>query len=209
MGEESPTVPSRAPKRDVLDRLLVRFPRLARLLAAGARRIRPDSRFRRRLVERQVQRAFAAMARSDVEVVVLNYEPDTEVWMRDMSGVGLSDCYRGHDGIRNLYADLDDAFGNWWWTISAVAYGREHIVVGGDFVGYGRSSGVKTELTAGGTAVRFSPRGLVAWQEWPVAAWLSKPAAKDKVAEFMRGSRPLMEWLDTHVGPSTASERRR
>ena len=178
MGEESPTAPRGAPRRDVLDRLLVRFPGLARLLAAGAGRIRRDSRFGRRLVERQVQRTFAAMARSDVEVVLLSYEPDTEVWMRDMSGVGLSDCYHGHEGIRNLYADLDEAFGNWWWTMRTVAYSGAHLAVGGDFVGYGRSSGVKTELTAGGTAVRFSPRGLVAWQEWFVEdGWKNALAA--------------------------------
>ena len=47
-------------------------------------------------------------------------------------------------------------------------------------------------------------KGLVAWQEWPVAPWLSKPAAKDKVAEFFRASRPLAQWLDNHVGESTA-----
>src|SRR5258705_1744542 len=47
-------------------------------------------------------------------------------------------------------------------------------------------------------------KGLIAWQEWPAAAWLSKPAAKDRVVEFFRASTPLMSWLDTHVGPSTA-----
>jgi uncharacterized protein (TIGR02453 family) len=58
-------------------------------------------------------------------------------------------------------------------------------------------------------AERLKYKGITAWQEWTPAPWLSKPAAKDKVAEFMRGSRPLMQWLDTHVGPSTAGERRR
>jgi uncharacterized protein (TIGR02453 family) len=52
-------------------------------------------------------------------------------------------------------------------------------------------------------------KGLVAWQEWPVAAWLSKPAAKDKVAEFLRAARPLRQWLDTHVGESTTPRRER
>ena len=114
----------------------------------------------------QVQRAFAAMARSDVEVVLLSYEPDAEVWMKGMSGVGIGDCYRGHEGIRTLYADLDEAFDDWWWTIRAVADGGDCIAVRGDFVGYGRSSGVKTALNDGGTAVRLSPRGLAVWQEW-------------------------------------------
>ena len=36
----------------------------------------------------------------------------------------------------------------------------------GDFVGYGRGSGVKTELTSGGTAMELSSRGKIARQEW-------------------------------------------
>jgi uncharacterized protein (TIGR02453 family) len=52
-------------------------------------------------------------------------------------------------------------------------------------------------------------KGLVAWQEWPVAAWLSKPTAKDRVVEFYRTSAPLMSWLDSHVGPSTEPSRGR
>jgi uncharacterized protein (TIGR02453 family) len=45
-------------------------------------------------------------------------------------------------------------------------------------------------------------KGVVAWKEWPVAAWLGTAAAKRRVVEFMRTSRPLTEWLDTWVGPS-------
>jgi uncharacterized protein (TIGR02453 family) len=52
-------------------------------------------------------------------------------------------------------------------------------------------------------------KGLIAWQEWPVAPWLNKPAAKDRVVEFLRTSAPLMSWLDTHVGPGTTPERGR
>jgi len=44
-------------------------------------------------------------------------------------------------------------------------------------------------------------RGLIAWKQWPVAAWLGTSAAKKRVAEFLRASRPLNDWLDEHVGP--------
>jgi hypothetical protein len=106
------------------------------------------------------------MARSDVEVVLLSYEPDAEVWMKSMSGVGISDCYRGYEGIRTLYADLDEAFEDWGWTLDAVVDGGHCLAVRGDFVGYGRGSGVKTTLKEGGTAVTLSARGLIHWQEW-------------------------------------------
>jgi uncharacterized protein (TIGR02453 family) len=50
-------------------------------------------------------------------------------------------------------------------------------------------------------------KGLVAWREWPVEPWLSTPAAKDKVAEFLVATQPLHDWLHTHVGPSDHGRR--
>jgi uncharacterized protein (TIGR02453 family) len=44
-------------------------------------------------------------------------------------------------------------------------------------------------------------RGLVAWRQWQVGAWLGTPAARDRVVEFLRTSAPLNDWLAAHVGP--------
>jgi uncharacterized protein (TIGR02453 family) len=44
-------------------------------------------------------------------------------------------------------------------------------------------------------------KGLVAWRQWPVAAWLGTPAARDRVVDFLRASQPLNDWLAEHVGP--------
>ncbi len=52
-------------------------------------------------------------------------------------------------------------------------------------------------------------KGLAAWQEWPVEAWLGTPAARERVSEFLRTTQPLADWLSTHVGPSSAEQRRR
>lgn len=46
-------------------------------------------------------------------------------------------------------------------------------------------------------------KGLVGWKQWPPAAWLGKPNAKLRVVEFLRASRPLSDWLEANVGPST------
>lgn len=51
-------------------------------------------------------------------------------------------------------------------------------------------------------------KGLIAWQEWPAAAWLGTAAAKDRVAGFFRATRPLCEWLNRHVGDSEITSRR-
>jgi uncharacterized protein (TIGR02453 family) len=47
-------------------------------------------------------------------------------------------------------------------------------------------------------------KGLTTWREWKPAAWLGTPAAKKRIVEFLRASRPLRQWLDAHVGPPAA-----
>jgi uncharacterized protein (TIGR02453 family) len=46
-------------------------------------------------------------------------------------------------------------------------------------------------------------KGIVAWREWPVEPWLETPEAKDRIAGFLRATRPLSTWLEANVGPST------
>lgn len=45
------------------------------------------------------------------------------------------------------------------------------------------------------------------WAHRP-AAWLHKPAAKDRVVTGWRALQPLNDWLAEHVGPSTTSNSR-
>jgi uncharacterized protein (TIGR02453 family) len=42
-------------------------------------------------------------------------------------------------------------------------------------------------------------KDLVAWRDWPVAAWLGTPKAKDRLEEFFRTCTPLTDWLSAHV----------
>jgi uncharacterized protein (TIGR02453 family) len=73
-------------------------------------------------------------------------------------------------------------------------------------------------VSAHGGGLKTAPRGypadhprigllryksVVAWKEWPVEAWLETAAAKDRVAGFLRATRPLSGWLGTHVGDVT------
>lgn len=45
-------------------------------------------------------------------------------------------------------------------------------------------------------------KGLAAYRSWPVAPWLGTRAARTRVVEFLRTARPLVDWLDEHVGPA-------
>ncbi len=51
-------------------------------------------------------------------------------------------------------------------------------------------------------------KGLIAWKQWPVAAWMGTAKAKDRVVGFLRGAGPLNGWLDKHVGESELAEER-
>lgn len=52
-------------------------------------------------------------------------------------------------------------------------------------------------------------KGLITWREWPIDAWLGTRRARNRVVTFLRHSRPINVWLQSHVGPSTLPERRR
>jgi uncharacterized protein (TIGR02453 family) len=41
-------------------------------------------------------------------------------------------------------------------------------------------------------------KGLAAWQEWPVGAWLGTAKAKDRVLGFFEATQPLQDWLNHH-----------
>jgi uncharacterized protein (TIGR02453 family) len=47
-------------------------------------------------------------------------------------------------------------------------------------------------------------KGLICWQQWPVAPWLYTAGAKDRVAGFLRAAASLHHWLDQQVGPDSA-----
>ena len=51
-------------------------------------------------------------------------------------------------------------------------------------------------------------KDLAAWVDWRAAPWLHTAEAETRVVQAFRAARPLTEWLDEHVGTSTASERR-
>jgi uncharacterized protein (TIGR02453 family) len=43
-------------------------------------------------------------------------------------------------------------------------------------------------------------KGLTAWKEWPTGAWLASATPKRRVAEVLRATAPLREWLNRNVG---------
>jgi uncharacterized protein (DUF2461 family) len=52
-------------------------------------------------------------------------------------------------------------------------------------------------------------KGLIAWRQWPPAAWLGTSKAKDRIVEFLHAAKPMNAWLEKHVGPSALPMGRR
>jgi uncharacterized protein (TIGR02453 family) len=52
-------------------------------------------------------------------------------------------------------------------------------------------------------------KGLIAWREWPVGAWLGTAKAGQRVVDFLHAAAPIQRWLDRHVGPSELPDDRR
>jgi uncharacterized protein (TIGR02453 family) len=52
-------------------------------------------------------------------------------------------------------------------------------------------------------------KGLITWKAWPPASWLGTRKAKDRVVEFLEGSKPLNAWERSNVGASRLPERQR
>jgi uncharacterized protein (TIGR02453 family) len=45
-------------------------------------------------------------------------------------------------------------------------------------------------------------KGVIAWRQFPIGAWLGTARAKDRVVAFLQAAKPLNTWLDRNVGPS-------
>ena len=43
-------------------------------------------------------------------------------------------------------------------------------------------------------------KGVTAWREWPVGAWLEKAGAKRRVEQFLQDTTELRGWIERHVG---------
>ncbi|KHK99939.1 hypothetical protein LK09_01030 [Microbacterium mangrovi] len=52
-------------------------------------------------------------------------------------------------------------------------------------------------------------KDIAAWKAWPVEPWLHTAEAAGRVAEALRATRPLTDWLDAHVGGHDGESGRR
>jgi uncharacterized protein (TIGR02453 family) len=46
-------------------------------------------------------------------------------------------------------------------------------------------------------------KGLILWKQWPVAPWLGTARAKTHIVDLFTAAKPLNQWMDANVGPTT------
>jgi ketosteroid isomerase-like protein len=90
---------------------MVRWPGVYIASARAVQALRPRSRLRRALLVRNAMSGWGAWVRGDLDLCVVrfsrdwHYEPPHE-WLI----MGMPSVYRGHDGLRQWFADLREAW---------------------------------------------------------------------------------------------------
>ena len=93
------------------------------------------------------RRGFAAYQRRDIETVLDTLHPDVE-WHPLLPVLlgGEATVYRGHEGVRELVRELDEAFVGFQADLSEIRdLGDERVLVIGRLRGRGKESGAETE----------------------------------------------------------------
>jgi uncharacterized protein len=91
-----------------------------------------------------VRQVYEAASQRDAKTVFALYDPDVELDARRL-GVGDLGLYRGHDGLRRLFAELYEAWGEIDYSYDELIDAGEHVVSIVTRHARGRASGVDIE----------------------------------------------------------------
>ena len=101
-------VSSKTRRRSLVERILIRFPILSRVLALAWSRLPPRSRLRRALTAHNLRQTYEAANRRDFEVLLLSFDPEIE-FQFDESPVGgmlppdQVGVHQGHDAYVRVW----------------------------------------------------------------------------------------------------------
>jgi ketosteroid isomerase-like protein len=165
VGVRTPVaVRSETRRRKLDERILVRIPSLARMLANAWSRLPPRSCLRRSTLALFVRRGCEAVNRRDFEVLFLVLDPDIEFRfagafvLPDLPGV-----QRGHEGYRRLWEYGIEVMGDLRLEIDEVTDYGDRLINAGRQMGHGSSSGVAVNQVV--FQLLTLRRGLVVRQE--------------------------------------------
>ena len=158
MDTPEPGSPSRIARRGrerrpLEDRLAVRFPGIARRLAAWltplALRLPRHWRLRRLLIEWGFWRGNNAFRRGDLDLVRVIWHPDCAWDQTHFEGWPHTQVYRGHEGLAAFIAEWADVWGEGGWSdglFSVDEFEGGVILANQRLRGIGRGSGAAVEM---------------------------------------------------------------
>jgi ketosteroid isomerase-like protein len=130
-------------RRSLDDRLAVRLPVLARVVADFVLRLPPRSRLRRLLLARRIRQAYAAANRRDFDLVLAGWDPESEYRpSSDLTPPDVEPVFHGHDGMRQLWRYWLDAFQDIRWDPGEILDLGQKVLVTTEQRGHGSGSGV-------------------------------------------------------------------
>jgi ketosteroid isomerase-like protein len=139
---------------------MVRWPGAWAALSRACFALPPRSRLRRAMLRRNALSGWGAWVRGDLDLCLVRFAPDYRYEPpREWLLPGMPELYRGHDGLRQWAADLQDA----WEFLDHTPL---EIVDGGDAVAFlcrirlrARRSGIELDSRVG--QVFWVKRGLI------------------------------------------------
>ena len=90
------------------------------------------------------RRATEAANRRDLEAMLEEFDPEVE-WYPQVVGLG-SEVYRGHEGIRELFADMDQTIPDAFFEVSEIRDLGDRLLCLGRLRAHGLESGAPTEV---------------------------------------------------------------
>jgi hypothetical protein len=170
-------------ERDLVERLMVRFPDAYRHLAAWVfLRLSPRSRVRRALLRRSLISAWDAFYRRDFELILVRYAPDVEYeFGPGLQTLGLGGVFRGHEGMLEAFGKQAEAWESWELEPSYIVDLGDRVLSLGFNRSRARASGVTLEqefavLMTVQDALIVRNQNFFSWEECLRAAGLDSEA---------------------------------
>ncbi len=137
------TVPRGVTRRTLDERIFVRLPGVVRILAFALTRLPPASRFRRAWLSRAVARGCAAANRKDYDVVLLTYDPEVELDLRESPlGHVFTDIQVGQKRWLETWLGIREEIDDLTLLHEEVVDFGDHLLMIGRTTGFGSSSRV-------------------------------------------------------------------
>ena len=126
-GVRIPLVPETRRHRTLDERIVVRFPALARWLAAAWARLPHHSRLRRAMLARSVRRGYAALNRRDFALVFTSLHP--ELVYHPRADEPDPSPHVGRDAHERLLYGFFDSFSEVMFEVVEVIDAGDHVIV--------------------------------------------------------------------------------